>query len=85
MVKTKNEKIEFRIPGDELAAFRQRISDEGMTISLFLRMSIEQFMRTPRHNVSQKGETHIPFLGCLKGETGDYRDRAAAYVLGRRS
>ncbi len=85
MVKTKDDKIEVRIPGDELAAFRQRISDEGMTISVFLRMSIEQFMKTPRHNGNPKGETHIPFLGCLKGETGDYRDRAASYVLGRRS
>ncbi len=84
MIKTKDEKIEFRIPGDELAAFRQRISEEGMTISMFLRMSIDKYMRTPPRKGLRKGALSIPFQGSLKGETGDYRDRAAAYVIGRR-
>ncbi len=81
-MKVMDETVMFRMPGDELTAFKRRISREGLTISVFLRMSIENYLR--RTDVMPKASTiPIPFYGCLKDEQGDYRDRAAEYVLGR--
>jgi len=79
-----DEKVMFRIPGDELAAFKRRIAADGLTISVFLRMRIKDYLETP----PVAGRTRpmdIPFAGCLKGEAGDYRSRAAEYFLGRRA
>ncbi len=79
-----DEKVMFRMPGDKLAAFKRRIAADGLTVSVFLRMSIEDYLTTPPAVV--KGRSlDIPFAGCLKGESGDYRSRAAEYFLGRRA
>ena len=79
-----DEKVMFRIPGDELAAFKRRIAADGLTVSVFLRTSIKDYLKTPP--VAAKSRPiDIPFAGCLECESGDYRSRAAEYFLGRRS
>ena len=83
-MKTMTEKVIFRMPGDELAAFKRRLSHDGITISVFLRTSIQNYLiSNPR--ITTQSVLPIPFCGCLKDEQGDYRDRAAEYVLGRRT
>ena len=81
-MKTMNDKVIFRVPHDELAAFKRRISSEGLTISLFFRMSMENYLKSYGHG-GKEAPVSIPFCGCLRDEHGDYRDRAAEYVLGR--
>ena len=84
MVKTMDEKVIFRMPGDELSAFRRRVTAEGLSISIVLRRSIADYMKLPVSSaVSRKLD--IPFAGCLKdaGSVADYRSRAADYVLER--
>lgn len=88
MTKTMDEKVEFMIPSDELAAFRHRVSSDGMTVGFFLRMSISNYLNMPsrehvRSDALRKTPLSIPFCGCLRGDCGDYRDRAAEYVLKR--
>ncbi len=34
-----DEKVMFRIPGDELAAFKRRVAADGLTVSVFLRIA----------------------------------------------
>lgn len=34
-----DEKVMFRIPGDELAAFKRRVAEDGLTVSVFLRIA----------------------------------------------
>lgn len=85
-----DEKVMFRMPGDELTAFKRSIRKDGLSISVFLRMSIKNYLQ----NSSRRQETlsrpiersgmSIPLWGCLRNEQGNYRDRAAEYVLGRR-
>ena len=79
-----NEKVMFRMPGDELAAFKRRIAADGLTVSVFLRMSIKDYLKTPPA-VAKSLQLDIPFAGCLKDESGDYRSRAAEYFMGRRT
>ena len=43
MAKTMDEKVIFRMPGDELSAFRRRVTAEGLSISIVLRRSIADF------------------------------------------
>ena len=84
MVKTMNEKVIFRMPGDELSAFRRRVMAEGLSVSIVLRRSIADYMRLPVSNAGSR-KLDIPFAGCLKdsGSTADYRSRAADYILER--
>ena len=79
-----DEKVMFRMPGDELAAFKRRIAADGLTVSVFLRMSIKDYLKTPPAT-SRDRPMDIPFAGCLKDESGNYRARAAEYFLGRRA
>lgn len=79
-----DEKVMFRMPGDELAAFKRRIAEDGLTVSVFLRMSIKDYLKTPPAT-SRDRPMDIPFAGCLKDESGNYRSRAAEYFLGRRA
>lgn len=79
-----DEKVMFRMPGDELAAFKRRIAADGLTVSVFLRMRIKDYLKTPP-TAARNRSLDIPFAGCLKGESGDYRSRAAEYFLGRRT
>lgn len=83
MVKAMNEKVIFRMPGDELSAFRRRVTAEGLSISIVLRRSIADYMKLPVSQAARKLD--IPFAGCLKDvdETANYRSRAADYVLER--
>ena len=84
MVKTMDEKVIFRMPGDELSAFRRRVTAEGLSISIVLRRSIADYMKLPVSNAASR-KLDIPFAGCLKDaeSTADYRSRAADYVLER--
>ena len=84
MVKTMDEKVIFRMPGDELSAFRRRVIAEGLSVSIVLRRSIADYMKLPVANVRSR-KLDIPFAGCLKGaeSTSDYRSRAADYALER--
>ena len=79
-----DEKVMFRMPGDELSAFKRRIAADGLTVSVFLRMRIKDYLKTPPA-AGRVRPLDIPFAGCLKCEAGDYRARAAEYVLGRRA
>lgn len=83
-MKAMDEKVMFRMPGDELAAFKRRVAADGLTVSMFLRMRITDYLKTPP-TAAKPRPLDIPFAGCLKGETGDYRSRAAGYFLGRRA
>ena len=76
-----DEKVMFRIPGDELAALKRRVAEDGLTVSVFLRMRIKDYLKTPPE-VGKTRPLDIPFAGCLKGEAGDYRSRVAEYLLG---
>ena len=84
MVKTMDDKVIFRMPGDELSAFRRRVASEGLSISIVLRKSIADYMKLPPSKPNVR-KLDIPFAGCLKNEDGeaDYRMRAADYVLER--
>ena len=84
MVKTMDEKEIFRMPGDELSAFRRRVTAQGLSISIVLRKSIADYMKLPPSK-SDVRKLDIPFAGCLKNEDdeADYRMRAADYVLER--
>lgn len=83
MVKTMDEKVIFRMPGDELSAFRRRVASEGVSISVVLRKSIADYMRRPRSKPDVR-KLDIPFAGCLKNDdAADYRLRAAEYVRER--
>ena len=76
-----NEKVMFSIPGDELAAFKRRVAADGLTVSLSLRMRTTDYLKTPP-DAGRTRPMDIPFVGCLKGEAGDYRSRVAEYLLG---
>lgn len=84
MVKTMDEKVIFRMPGDELSAFRRRVADEGLSVSIVLRKSIADYMKLPAAK-SKVRKLDIPFAGCLKDAdvSSDYRGHAADYVLER--
>ena len=84
MVKTMDEKVIFRMPGDELSTFRRRVTAEGLSVSIVLRRSIADYMKLPVSNVGSR-KLDIPFAGCLKDSrsTADYRSRAADYILER--
>ena len=64
MVKTMDEKVIFRMPGDELSAFRRRVTAEGLSISIVLRRSIADYMKLPMSNAGSR-KLDIPFAGCL--------------------
>lgn len=89
-MKVMEEKVVFSMPGNELTAFKRRIRGEGLSVGVFLRMSIENYLKNSSGSRKmysipiERSVVSIPFLGSLKNEQGDYRDRAAEYVLGRR-
>lgn len=83
MAKTLDEKVVFRMAGDDLAAFRERLHGDGITMSVFFRRNIADYLRQRPVQSRRTTRIDIPFEGCLKGEFGDYRDRAAEYVAGR--
>jgi len=85
MNSTLQERVIFRMPSDQLSAFRRRVSVDGLTISFVLRRSIDEYMKTPPRKAATE-PVNIPFAGCLKRKgtpTEDYRAQAADYILER--
>ena len=56
-MKAMTEKVIFRMPGDELAAFKRRLSHDGITISVFLRTSIQNYLISNPRITAQSADT----------------------------